>query len=250
MGLLRLSRVAFFGRTAAEYETLWGFRIADLKGKRVLDCPSGPGSFVAHARAMGIDAVGCDPLYQLGSAEIRSRGEADIADCMAKMVTGNTGHAGADPAQFARDKKVALDALLADFARFGSGAPEADGRYLCAALPTLPFADQTFDMTLCAHFLMSYAPIADGGIMESNDFDLAFHLRAVGELARVTRAEIRLYPSYALDLARPSRHPYATPMIAHLNSLGFATRYQRTTYDEGCLEFNDVLIASRTTQTR
>ncbi len=250
MGLVRLNHVAFFGRTAAEYEEMWGFKIAELRGLRVLDCPSGPCSFVSHARAAGVEAIGCDPLYGLGSVEIRARGEADIAECMAKIAEGNTGNAGANPAQYGRDKQVALEALLDDFARFGPGAPEADGRYLCAALPKLPFADQTFHVTLCAHFLMSYAPIADGGIMETDDFDLAFHRRAVGELARVTRGEIRLYPAFSADLSHPRRHPYAGPMAEQLNALGFTTRYQRSTYDEGCPEFNDVLIASRTPQAR
>ncbi|WP_308737518.1 hypothetical protein [Paenibacillus sp. AR247] len=57
-------------------------------------------------------------------------------------------------------------------------------RYVAAVLPVLPFADRQFDMTLSAHFLFMY----------SDKLDYAFHEQTVGELMRVTKEEIRIFP--------------------------------------------------------
>lgn len=59
----RLQHVAFFGRTFAEYLQMFALDLESLRGARVLDVASGPGSFVAEALARGLDATGCDPMY-------------------------------------------------------------------------------------------------------------------------------------------------------------------------------------------
>ena len=48
-------------------------------GKRVLDCPSGPDSFVAELNALGGDAVGVDMVYDKSAEELEARGQVDIA---------------------------------------------------------------------------------------------------------------------------------------------------------------------------
>jgi hypothetical protein len=63
---------------------------------------------------------------------------------------------------------------------------------VAGALPELPFEDQSFNLVLSANFLMVYAPLADGGMHNGDDFGLDFHLRAFQELARVTRGELRV----------------------------------------------------------
>jgi len=75
-----LDRIAFYGRTLSEYIRM--FRIDDidyLKKYRVLDCPSGASSFVAEAHnKLGIDAVGCDPLFDRDPIILQEQGEKDI----------------------------------------------------------------------------------------------------------------------------------------------------------------------------
>ena len=152
--------------------------------------------------------------------------------------------AGNDPESYASEKRKALDELLNDFALHGPSGTECDGRYVNAALPTLPFADHSFDVVLSAHFLFTYAAVEDGGMMATREFDLDFHLRAMTELARVAR-EVRLYPCYGVDPAHPMRHPYADPVLHHLQSMGMNARYERSTYDQGVPEWNFSIVASR-----
>jgi hypothetical protein len=58
---LKLDRIAFYGRTLAEYPLMFGINdIPSLKYNTILDCPSGASSFVAEANNKhGIQAVGC-----------------------------------------------------------------------------------------------------------------------------------------------------------------------------------------------
>ena len=239
---LHFHRVQFFGRTWREYEQMWNLQFESLRGKRVLDCPCGPASFVSEGRKRGIDIVGCDPLFGLSTAKLRAQGEADIVDCMHLIRTQNPMLAGDDPDTYARDKRKALDELLDDFSCHGPDGRECDGRYVNAALPVLPFADQSFDLALSAHFLFTYAPVDDAGMMETREFDLAFHLRSVSELARVAR-EIRLYPCYGLDPTHPMRHPYADAVLEHLRSIGMSARYEPSTYDQGVPQWNFSIVA-------
>jgi 2-polyprenyl-3-methyl-5-hydroxy-6-metoxy-1,4-benzoquinol methylase len=57
----QLQSVAFFGRTLAEYLQMLALDHEGLRGPKILDVASGPGSFVAESLAMGLDATGCDP---------------------------------------------------------------------------------------------------------------------------------------------------------------------------------------------
>ena len=209
----------------------------------MLDCPCGPASFVSEGRKRGIDIVGCDPLFGFSASKLRALGEADIADCMQQIRKSQPDMAGGDPEGYEREKRAALDALIADFTLRGPAGTDPDGRYLAAALPNLPFADRAFDIALSAHFLFSYAPVESGGVMDSNEFDLPFHFRAATELARVAR-EIHLYPTYEASSLDPKRHPYAEPMVNHLRSIGMTARYEPSTYDQGAPNWNYSIVAA------
>ena len=67
----QLSSVAFFGRTLAEYLQMLALEQEGLRGLKILDVASGPGSFIAEALAMGLDATGCDPMYDGDPEAIR-----------------------------------------------------------------------------------------------------------------------------------------------------------------------------------
>ena len=43
---LNLENIAITGRTFEEYSAFFDLKLGDLKGKKVLDCPSGASSFV------------------------------------------------------------------------------------------------------------------------------------------------------------------------------------------------------------
>ena len=207
----RLDHVVFFGRTEHDYEEMFSFELQSLRGLRVLDCPSGPDAFVADASAAGVDAVGCDPVYDGAPEDIFARGRSDIDTCI-----GNLRRADEFPTL---DLDAFRQAKLDAFARFAQDfvAPGARQRYFAAALPTLPFAERSFDLVLSANLLFSYADPKYGGLLPGSPFDLDWHRTAIAELLRVTRGEVRFYPTTTCDAdARP--HPFLDPLLESLRA--------------------------------
>jgi hypothetical protein len=111
-----------------------------------------------------------------------------------------------------RDTRMAATGILADFA-----AGKAEGRYIDAALPELPFADETFDLALSSHFLFLYtAQLGDD-----------FHRRAIREMCRVAR-EVRIFPLVALGGA-PS--PLVDVAVRELMTDGFTVSIDPVPYE-------------------
>jgi hypothetical protein len=73
-----LEGIAFFGRTLNEYLGMFAISLDELKGKKILDCPSGPASFIAEATKLGIEAIGCDPLYVADYQQLADKARNDI----------------------------------------------------------------------------------------------------------------------------------------------------------------------------
>jgi SAM-dependent methyltransferase len=219
-----LPRVVFFGRTGADALAFFNLDLAAWRGQRVLDCPGGPGSFTALARAAGVESVAADPLYDLSLAELEQRCRDDVAFTMERLARSASLRPDFDLPLFAQGKLEALEAFLADRREH----PEA---YRAAALPSLPFEAGSFDLVLCGHLLFCYAPIADGGLSEQPDFDLHWHRRALAELLRVSRREVRLYPAHTIE-RRPKVHPWVEPLLATLPP-DWQGQLEDTTYDEG-----------------
>ena len=63
----------------------------------------------------------------------------------------------------------------------------SEGRYRNGELPTLPFADRSFDLALSSHFLFLY----------TEQFDESFHSSSIAEMGRVAD-EVRIFPLLAL----------------------------------------------------
>jgi hypothetical protein len=145
-----LPAVAFFGRTLEEYLAMFAIAPDDLARGRVLDCPSGPDSFVAEACALGFDATGCDPMYALPPDELAERGRANVEACLAAIDAQRDTLVFAEFERFRDAKRDALERFPADYR-----AHHGDGRYRAASLPALPFADRSFDLVLAANFLFT-----------------------------------------------------------------------------------------------
>ena len=82
-------------------------------------------------------------------------------------------------------QRVRMDAMDQFLADYETG--KSQGRYIDAGLPELPFADHSFDLALCSHFLFLY----------SDQLGEPFHHAAVLELCRVAR-DVRIFPLLAL----------------------------------------------------
>ncbi len=225
---LILDRMQFFGRLARDYHAMFGVELASLRGQRILDCPAGPGSFVAEAAAAGVDAVGVDPLYEHDAHELRRRCEQDIAHTVQAMADHGGAYSDLNLRDYADHKRAALELFLGDY-----DAGRRAGRYVAASLPHLPFADRSFDRVFSAHLLVTYSDLASGGIMPSSPFTHAWHLAAAAELMRVARHEVRLYPTTTrTDPAR--RHPYIEAIVAEIHAAaGWSCRFEPSSYQRG-----------------
>jgi hypothetical protein len=210
----RLNDVVPWGRSYDEYAAMFALSGADLAGK-LLGCGDGPAAFNAVFAGRGGHVVSVDPLYRFTKAEIALRID-ETYPVMAAQTRANAQefvwkHV-ADVEALTALRRDAMDIFLADY-----DAGKAEGRYVEGALPVMPFANHTFDLALCSHFLFLY----------SAHFDLAFHVASIRELCRVAR-EVRIFPLLELGTVR-ARH--LDPVFAQLADLGYAATIERVDYE-------------------
>ncbi len=203
---LDIDRVVFVGRTLSEYKEFLDLDIESLKGSKVLDCPSGPSSFVAEANRMGIRAVGCDSSYDLPLKQLVNKGLKDISHVIERL-SEKTHLFKWDYYSSVEDVKESRTRALKLFEEdFQIGLEEE--RYVKASLPILPFPDRSFELVISAHFLFIY----------DDKLDYEFHLNSILELNRVCSSEVRIYPLQSMN-ARI--YPYMDRLINDLKQTGF-----------------------------
>lgn len=235
---MEFESVVFYGRLGEQALQMFNLaaELDSWRGNAVLDCPGGPGSLAARLRAEGCDVTAVDPLYALEPAELDRRALADLDHTMAVQASSPTLRPDFDLEACRLEHLDTLREFLAD----RRAHPD---RYRAAALPELPFADRSFDLVLSGHLLFSYAPIADGGLMGGAGLDLAWHRRALAELCRVSRRQVRLYPAHTIAL-EARRHPYAEALLAELPA-GWRGRFAPSRYDQGHQGCTDALLLER-----
>ncbi|MBN1237015.1 MAG: SAM-dependent methyltransferase [Gammaproteobacteria bacterium] len=186
-----LQDVVPWGRSFGEYLRMFALTEADL-GRRILGAGDGPASFNAVASRHGCRAVSADPLYRFTAGQIAGRiGETApvVAEQLRRNASDFVWTHFESVEELVEARLEAMNEFLGDY----PSGREA-GRYVDAALPELPFRDDSFDLALCSHLLFLYS--------EQHDAD--YHVAALAELARVA-AEVRVFP--LLELAAvPSRH--------------------------------------------
>src|SRR5262245_9005978 len=149
-----LDQVVPWGRSFDEYQRMFALTDADLE-LRIVDCGGGPASFNAHATGRGVRVVSCDPLYRWEAHQIQQRIAATY-DTMLEQTQRNRN-------DFVWDAIPSIEALGSLRMSAMNGFLEdyttgrAEGRYVDAALPTLPFGDASFDLALCSHLLFLYS---------------------------------------------------------------------------------------------
>lgn len=223
---MEFESVVFYGRLGEQALAMFNLtaELPQWRGCAVLDCPGGPGSLAARLRRQGCNVTAVDPLYALDPTALERRALADLEHTMAVQAASDDLRPDFDLEACRREHLEALAAFLAD-------RGDHPDRYLAAALPDLPFADGHFDLVLSGHLLFSYAPLADGGLMTGAGLDLAWHRRALAELCRVSRRQVRLYPAHTIAL-NARRHPYAEALLAELPP-GWRGRFVASPYDQG-----------------
>lgn len=187
---LQLERVVLLGRTLAEYEHFFGFRAAELHGKRVLDVAGGVSSFCAEATARGLSVVAADPIYGWAAEDIRRRCEPDL-ETVVRGIGGLKTYRWdfyETPERMGEFRRRAYQAFLQDYPAGRSI------RYIQAALPELPFGAGQFDLTLVSYLMFVY----------EEHLDYEFHKQAILEIMRVTSGEARFYPTVTFEARRSS----------------------------------------------
>lgn len=213
MGFM-LQNVVPWGRSFDEYVAMFRLSPADRQ-RRILGCGDGPAAFNSELTRRGGRVVSVDPIYQFGAAEIRSRINACF-EVVLEQVRQNQSefvwNQIPSPEALGRIRMAAMEQFLADL----EPGLQAQ-RYQDAALPDLPFADNSFDLALCSHLLFLYSP----------QLDLNFHLQSILAMARVA-PEVRIFPLVELGSV-PSRHLRA--VMAQLSDLGYHLAIEPTLYE-------------------
>jgi len=230
---MKLEQVVPWGRSLWEYAHMFDLDEATLASAKILGVGDGPASFNAEMHALGRRVVSVDPIYVFSCEEIRARVD-ETHDKLVAAASENhhlfTWDHIASPEHMGRVRIEAMERFLLDFE---SGLRE--GRYVPAGLPSLPFADGTFDLALCSHLLFLY----------SEQLSAEFHLRSVIEMARIAR-EVRTFPLLMLGNA-PS--PHVAPVRGALDKAGLRHEVRRVPY-----EFqkggNEMLVVSHSSSGR
>lgn len=209
-----LDEVKPWGRSLAEYRAMFALTESDLS-TRILDCGGGPASFNAEGTELGGNVVSADPLYDFSAKDINARIK-EITPAMVEHVTTDRDlyvwTTFDSPEEMIDARLTTMQRFLADYE-----TGRTTGRYRALALPSLPFANDEFELALCSHLLFTYSvPLS---------FD--FHLAAVRELARVA-TEARIFPLLNSD-GKPS--PHLAPLVSTLLDEGYDVQQQRVSYE-------------------
>ena len=189
---------------------MFGLTMAE-EAAAVLDCCAGGSGFAAETAAR---VVAVDPAYALGRNDLADRVRAALLDGD-QIIGANAEHFDwswyGDPARRGELRTAAARHFLDDFCEY-------PGRYLAAALPDLPFAAGSFDLVLCSHLLFTWSDLLDAD----------WHGRALAELIRVARHEVRVYPLVVQGTGQPVA--FLDDLRAGLRAAGYRSRIQRVPY--------------------
>jgi hypothetical protein len=182
--MFTLEQVVPWGRSFDEYCRMFALSDDDLT-LRILGCGDGPASFNAEATRRRAQVISCDPIYRWDAAQIRDR----ITITYQEIIEQTRQNANEfvwtsirSVEELGNVRMAAMNEFLNDFP-----AGKAEGRYVEAELPTLPFADKSFDLALSSHFLFLY----------TIQLGEEFHRSAVREMCRIA-GEVRIFPLLAL----------------------------------------------------
>lgn len=209
-----LRAVVPWGRSFREYQKMFALTDSDLED-RILGCADGPASFNAGLTAQGGTVVSIDPLYRFSREGIRER-IGQVFETVLEETRKNahefmwTSITSVD--HLGEIRRQAMEAFLEDYPR-----GLAEGRYLDASLPNLPFQNREFGLALCSHYLFLYSP----------HLSIDFHLQSIRELCRVAW-EVRVFPLLELG-AFPSRH--LEPVMERLTREGYRVAVRTVPYE-------------------
>lgn len=203
-----------WGRSFDEYQRMFALSKADFN-KRIIGCGDGPASFNNNMTQQGKQVVSCDPLYHFTKTQIEERINATFDQVIGQTRKNQDQFIWSTISSVEELGQIRMDAMNTFLADYEKG--KQDGRYIAAELPDLPFADATFDLALCSHFLFLY----------SDNLTLEFHQQAIETMCRVAN-EVRIFPILTYN-SEPS--PYLTHIIDHFTQKRFQASLETVPYE-------------------
>lgn len=211
---VKLDNVVPFGRSFDEYVNMFTLAKSDLR-RSILSVADGPASFNAEGTQLGCRITSVDPLYCFGANDIKQRFDAVVDNIISQVESTPddwvwTYHSS--PSDLRKNRERAIQQFCQDFEQ-----GKADGRYELGQLPQLKYADTSYDLGLCSHFLFLY----------SDQFDQTFHLDSICELLRVCQ-EVRIFPLLTLGL---QTSPHLEFVMTNLEKMGYRCDIQPVAYE-------------------
>ena len=139
--MFTLEQVVPWGRSFAEYRSMFALTDADI-GTRILGCGDGPSSFNVEATVRGATVTSADPIYQWDEEQILARITAtydDVLEQTRRNLDEFVWDAIGSVDELGRVRMQAMRNFLSDYT-----GGKTEGRYVCAALPWLPFSALSF----------------------------------------------------------------------------------------------------------
>ena len=212
--VVKLDKVVPFGRSLDEYIRMFDLSPQDRQ-KRILGVADGPASFNAEGTVEGYNITSIDPVYQFDGAGIKQRFYAVVDNIIDQVIATPNNWVWSyhkNPQELKARRIEALELFLEDYDR-----GKQENRYQTQELPNLDFADKSFDLALCSHFLFLY----------SQQCDLDFHVAAIQEMLRVSK-EIRIFPLLTL---MQKTSPHLDFVIDKFNNLGYSASIVKVPYE-------------------
>ncbi|HJP78022.1 MAG TPA: methyltransferase domain-containing protein [Pseudonocardiaceae bacterium] len=196
-------------RSAREYRAM--FDLAELSTDSVLDCCAGGASFTAD---LGGAAVALDPVYAMGQAKLAE--EIRIGQQGASAISYTNAEHFDWSWYGSRERR---EEMRAEAARhFLADIAARPGRYVAGDVHHLPFADNSFDLVLCSHLLFTWSDVLDDD----------WHRRAIRELLRVSRGEVRIFPTVVQKTGNTV--PFLPALREDFAARGVSSRFAKVPY--------------------
>ena len=197
--LMTLQEIVPWGRTLEEYVRMFSLTQKDLTSK-ILGVGDGPASFNAEVTAMSGQVISIDPVYAFSAQQIEQRVQQTyptIIDQIRLTADGYRWNQFKDADELGQYRLTAMKRFLSDYP-----TGKLQGRYLANQLPILPFADRSFDLSVCSHLLFLYSK----HLSEQVQYD------SIKELVRVSN-EVRIFPLQTLE---GEQSPYLDSIVKTL----------------------------------
>lgn len=210
----QLKEIVPWGRSYQEYVSMFALSEDDLS-RRILGCGDGPAGFNAELTRRGGNVVSVDPLYAFTQEDINRRIDETFADVIRETRKNQTEFVWGNIHSVEELGEVRMQAMREFLADYPQGRLE--NRYVPGTAPDLSFADNSFGLGLCSHFLFLY----------SDHLDLGFHIDTIRELCRVC-GETRIFPLLQLG-GVPS--PHVEEVMQHFTAAGYEVSKVKVDYE-------------------